>query len=452
MNLSRIFFILISKTFLVGCINQKINVATLAINEIVKNHYVKNLISFDLIVYHRLENDINQLSSIVNSLMLESDASFTGKLLQLHRSSFTQGKLKLTQSAILFLDSREAFDELDKNVQLANKFTKKLTFLTYIASTEPLAIFSEFLHFQFYLNYDVDGSIQLSQIRLLNRPNCLQQHTQLINQFSSKSLKWKKPVALISEFTNFNGCVLGIGSLSIAKPWSYYTLHDNGSIDAFGSTATFFRTFGKYYNITIIFTPFDYVKQRFVSLQWFPEYTPIYVPFINGLTTPMSNPNQRVSETFFTYSYGFVIPHGELYTPFEKLLLPFDFDTWIWLLVFMVAGVVTIEVIKRTNKRIESFVFGRDVNTPILNLVTAIFGLGQIVLPRRNFARYLLMMFILFCLIMRTAYQGKMFEFLQKPMRKPAVKTIAEMIEKNFTLYCSHTDVEFFKSMDMFKE
>lgn len=102
----------------------------------------------------------------------------------------------------------------------------------------------------------------------------------------------------------------------------------------------------------------------------------------------------------------------------------------------MFAGLVVIEIIKRTPTSIQNFVFGRNVNTPTINLFQAFFGIGQLSLPTRNFARYLLMVFMLFCLIMRTAYQAKMFEFLQKEMRKPEVRSIDEMIENNFTFFC----------------
>lgn len=57
------------------------------------------------------------------------------------------------------------------------------------------------------------------------------------------------------------------------------------------------------------------------------------------------------------------------------------------------------------------------------------------VLPGRNFARYLLMCFMLFCLVVRTAYQGKQYEFMQKIMWKPDIQTIDEMVEQNFKLF-----------------
>lgn len=57
------------------------------------------------------------------------------------------------------------------------------------------------------------------------------------------------------------------------------------------------------------------------------------------------------------------------------------------------------------------------------------------ILPSMNFARYLLTLFILSCLVIRTAYQGKQFEFLQKEMRPADVEAIDEMILRNFTFY-----------------
>lgn len=65
------------------------------------------------------------------------------------------------------------------------------------------------------------------------------------------------------------------------------------------------------------------------------------------------------------------------------------------------------------------------------------FGSGLRVLPGRNFARFLLLSFVLFCLVIRTAYQGKQFEFIQKDMQKGNIKTIEQMIESNFTIMFS---------------
>lgn len=75
----------------------------------------------------------------------------------------------------------------------------------------------------------------------------------------------------------------------------------------------------------------------------------------------------------------------------------------------------------------------------------------MIILPGRNFARYLLTLFILFCLVIRTAYQGKQFEFLQKEMRPADVATIEEMIERNFTFHFLEDYKFLYDEMDFVK-
>jgi len=89
---------------------------------------------------------------------------------------------------------------------------------------------------------------------------------------------------------------------------------------------------------------------------------------------------------------------------------------------------------------VRNFVFGRNVTTPTLNVLIAFFGLSQGVLPRRNFARFLLTLFIMWSLIIRTCYQGKLFEYLQGDMRNPEIQTIKELVKHNFIYYYDKTN------------
>lgn len=75
----------------------------------------------------------------------------------------------------------------------------------------------------------------------------------------------------------------------------------------------------------------------------------------------------------------------------------------------------------------------------------------MIFLPGRNFARFLLALYIMFCLVARTAYQGKQFEFLQKEMRPADITTIDELIERNFSLYVGLKEEKDYKGMDFMK-
>lgn len=73
------------------------------------------------------------------------------------------------------------------------------------------------------------------------------------------------------------------------------------------------------------------------------------------------------------------------------------------------------------------------------------------ILPGRNFARFLIMAFMLFCLVMRTAYQGKQFKFIQQDMRKANVRTMSELRERNYSLMIFKGYKVHYENMDFFK-
>jgi hypothetical protein len=146
--------------------------------------------------------------------------------------------------------------------------------------------------------------------------------------------------------------------------------------------------------------------------------------------------------TYYDSFFAFIISPGELYTSYEKLYLPFDVDTWMFLFITFGCAFMLIFVINLMPKVIQNIVFGSDVRSPALNVITTFFGMGMTKLPSGNFGRIILTTFILFCLIIRTAYQGVQFEMLNSDMRRSHARTIQELIDKNFTIgfYNERTD------------
>jgi len=128
-----------------------------------------------------------------------------------------------------------------------------------------------------------------------------------------------------------------------------------------------------------------------------------------------------------------VIPLGDFYSGFEKLFLPFDVATWILIAMTFAVGLLTILIVTQLSRTIRNFVIGRDVRAPTVNLFAAFFGLGQLRLPGRNFARFLLMLYILWCLIIRTGYQGVLYDLLKGDGRKPQNMELQDFMENNET-------------------
>lgn len=441
MIILKVFLIVISGITVVR--TGKSNYVIEAIISVVKFHYVKNSLNFDFVVFGK----VRKLNDIVNELMLRNNELFSGKILHFDESS---NRFELPQSAILFFESTTFFIRFKEKVVMTNKFTKPLTFLAYFAtgSKVDLLFYTQLFAYLFTIFHDPDGSLVMQKYSRYDPNHCGNVFVENINRFSLKSLEWEKSIVLDHEIGNFHGCSVRIGIVNLHKPFAYHKILDDGSFEVLGLTVSFWDALANHYNFRIRYSPVDVLTGKCLDKTPLPNMIPQH----SGLQDIiLSNYESQIAEIISSDSYGFIIPYGELYTPLEKLFLPFDLETWIWFTVFMVTGIVVIEIIKRTPRRVQDFVFGQNVSTPIINLVQAFFGVSQNRLPGRNFARYLLTMFLLFCLIMRTAYQGKMFEFLQKDMRKPEVASVEEMIANNFTFFAIDSNLEFFRTLEIFR-
>jgi hypothetical protein len=88
------------------------------------------------------------------------------------------------------------------------------------------------------------------------------------------------------------------------------------------------------------------------------------------------------------------------------------------------------------------FVFGRDVQNPVKNLFIAFYGGSQTRLPGRKFSRLHLMMWLILCLIIRNAYQGSLFKFLQSDETSVKINKLDDLIEQKYDLFVDPASTE----------
>ena len=159
------------------------------------------------------------------------------------------------------------------------------------------------------------------------------------------------------------------------------------------------------------------------------------------------------SVAYFSLPVVFAIPLGEKFTPFEKLLKPFKNMVWIMILIAFSIGAFVILIINWKFKKVRNFVYGTGIKNPTVNMLIAIFGGAQTKVPGRNFARFILMLFLLFCLVLRNVYQGTLFIFQQSDGRQKEVQSLKEMVEKNFTYFMYDSYSELTQNLpDVFKK
>jgi len=237
-----------------------------------------------------------------------------------------------------------------------------------------------------------------------------------INRFSKAQLEWTKPLTKLKRREKFNGCIFN------------YT--DDNSTRYLYETLKEIAKAGDYEYNFVIEDQVDAVDMPTVS---------------NVLTTNITRETILMLSKSYQRMYGklppignhlhFVIPRGELYTEWEKLFLAFDLITWCLIVGTFTTAFAVVFVTNCVPQFMRNFIIGRNISSPALNILAIFFGISQYVLPNRNFARFLLMLFLIWSLIIRTCYQGLLYEYLQGDGRKPQIKTIQEMLDRNFTYY-----------------
>lgn len=129
------------------------------------------------------------------------------------------------------------------------------------------------------------------------------------------------------------------------------------------------------------------------------------------------------SRVFMFVSVGFVsLPSEDISTPLEKLLAPFSLNLWLCTCLLYLCAICTIIATKGLQSRQRHFIIGgRNNNTPVLNMWNTFLG-GAIGNPRfgqqrylGTFARSLLIIWLLGCLVIRSSYQGALYDFMQRP-------------------------------------
>lgn len=153
------------------------------------------------------------------------------------------------------------------------------------------------------------------------------------------------------------------------------------------------------------------------------------------------------SLSYLTSHLLFVVPPGKEYTPIEKLLLPFKPYIWISLTFIFSFSIIVILFLRCcASLQQRNFIIGRNMQEPVLNFINIVFGNSLHVLPYRNFARTLIIIWILACLVFRTIYQGSLFYFMQDNTNKTSVLYLEEMVNRDYILHMTANIEPFFKN------
>ncbi|KAL7012206.1 hypothetical protein ACKWTF_014688 [Chironomus riparius] len=403
-----------------------------AISDIIDEFYSKKSLDFDFIIFDS-----------ENSRIIDKIGSSSNKLhpYQVKTVDNFDEWNQIDKSAVILVGNVLSVNNLNNEVKLTNFYSKDLIFLIILdevfgfplkLSAQPFLVndYGRLLEFSYFLiNYH--DKIVLGTVTWFSQSKCDAPLFMPVNVMIKCTKQWLTSLKFFDKFRNLHGCSLTSGSIFNTLGTFY---KDKFTSELRGIFFDLTLAIAQYTNFTAYFFPIsNYTLSDDVNKV--DETGDGRIQIVYKIRTNSLDSLEHVTMTFSQNSFIFVITPADPYTSYEKILLPFDTDTWTWLIITFSCTFVSIFIINRISKEVQDIVYGENVQTPTMNVFFIFFGIGQMRLPAKWFARFLLINFILFCLIFRTCYQSKMFEFMTSDMRKSSPETIDDLFVQNFKIY-----------------
>jgi hypothetical protein len=323
-------------------------------------------------------------------------------------------------SSVIFMKSLESLQAVFDNFFVANPHPKKMKFLIFCEelTVKDLQDLNE-TNFMFFENEEpliaqsyflLDGikQVRLFTFEWFTEESCNKQQLKLVNTFDKISSKWQNQSLTIQDkFRNFHNCQFLI----------QFSIEEN-----------FLRKV-----VTKTFAQRINARVRFLTNVEYGHLGSNEFPYILIKTFEvLRRARSFLTATHDDENFVLAITPTMLFTNWEKLFLPFDLQIWIFLILTFLGSFLIIFIINQMPKIIQDLIYGVGVQTPAFNIVGTFFGMGQMKLPENSFGRIILMCFIIFNLIIRTAYQGVMFDMMTKDMYRLEPKTVQDLIDMDY--------------------
>lgn len=377
-----------------------------AIRSILDEYFSKNSWTTDVIL---IGKPGGQSENILEQLLRTKDEKYVIKVTR--NVLEEKGKIRLNTSSILLFDTLGTFEKLlTKIVWQTNveKRTQHLVFVPNITTTVLKTIQDEFaIDSVAFLSNVTKISVDLVTGFMFTKFNCRSNHFVTINRFHRATRKWENSTFYPEKYSNLHRCPFLVGD--------YVS----------GKTKKIILELSRHLN-------FEYYVMYQPPPRLFDQ-----VDF--HALIQRRKENRLTGFPFYFDSLALFTPFGELYSPLEQILLPFDQTSWIAIGCTLLGFFTAILIINRCPLRNRNFVYGEGIATPMTNLISTFLTGAQFKVPRRNFARFLVILISFWCMIIRTCHQSLLFKYLQGDPRKPSIKTLAAAIENNFTFLALST-------------
>lgn len=357
--------------FILGNCKKDNTFITSALSQIINGFFINQSVKFDVIVYGE---ETQKLDDIVNKLMKVSETP-----VKLVKVNFRKRKVLIKQSAILLFDnvqsyrdfhsraylrSQEDFHGFQFFVFIDNFVENRLTNLGF-STEEALKPHRLFRSLNFLMQKTSDKEMMdLITFVTFKTKKCRNWKKMAVNRFSKRTRKWTSGKFFLEKFNNFNGCLL-IVLVPIPQPLMFTVFQDEKENFQFlGYGTKIHDIISNNLNYTFFLNPrlgFDNGNNTLIE-----DFLFSSMPMRQGYVV---NAKVITTERITTKDVIILTSRSPPYEQFDKIFLPFDIEVWHWLIATFVIAVFVIFIVKLTSRKIQNFMFGSKVQTPILNLM-----------------------------------------------------------------------------------
>lgn len=397
----------------------------------VKDVFLREHNSLDIIHDMSLE-----AREIISNILIQNSDRFSAHVEDIENliSAKAVGRKRLL--VFIIFDSVESFRRLNKTLNTKNFRRNGFTLMLLLngAANQIGEIFDYFWNKNLY-NVNVVVRNNMSSLTALTfmpftDKKCGDTSVKVINEFDVQSGKWITPFNFPHKFKNLKGCKIVHAATEAA-------VVKESSGDSRGIEIDIINVIGNILN----YKAKHIVSKGKGSVSVNGSGSGILKDIFDRKIDVTTGSLQLKRTLVFSESYPFtsdplvlIIPPGVPFTPFEKLINAFSYEVWAAMFLVLLIAVLMLKLIP---KQLQTILTNGEAKNSFLDLYNVFLGgsLNTNRLPSQGLLRYSLSIFMLYTLVLRTAYVGKLFLYLSSDIRHKEVSSVDDMMERNFTLY-----------------
>lgn len=259
-----------------------------------------------------------------------------------------------------------------------------------------------------------------------------------INEFDKNKRKWINEIFFPDKFKNLRNCQIRVGTyvsspgLMLRKVKNVTTMYGFEG-DMFNEIA---RRLNFKLNITEVDNTNGFLYENGTATGIIGRVLKNEFDIIMSLfsSTHLRSVVMTPTKSYYVDRIVLITPANQFLNPFLKLFYVFDVKVWFTLLGFYAFLAILMQVLRTCFPRFNQNNF-HEFRTPFLSLLIVIIGGSQHKLPRKNFQRISMGTILVFCLVVRSIYQGGLFNILKKDVIINEIKTIADVNRLRYTFF-----------------